>query len=59
MKQLEYTIVIPVYNKEGFMIRCISSALNQTLAPSSILIIDDASTDQSIKEITPFYLIKE
>lgn len=58
MKQLEYTIVIPVYNKEGFMIRCISSALNQTLAPSSILIIDDASTDQSIKEITPFLIDK-
>ncbi len=51
---MEYTIVIPVYNKQGYLERCINSALNQSITPTSILIIDDASTDNSINEIRPF-----
>ncbi|WP_110927980.1 glycosyltransferase family 2 protein [Bacillus massiliglaciei] len=51
---MEYTIVIPVYNKEEYVYRAVQSALNQTLPPASILIIDDCSTDSSMMQLEPF-----
>lgn len=51
---MEYTIVIPVFNKELHLYRAVKSALTQTLPPSSILVVDDASTDQSIMQLEEF-----
>lgn len=44
---MEYTIVIPAYNKESFIGAAIDSALAQTLPAASILVVDDASTDRT------------
>jgi GT2 family glycosyltransferase len=41
------TILIPNFNGVGLLEECIGSALGQSLAPSSILVVDDASTDRS------------
>lgn len=38
------------YNNSPYIAQCVNSALNQSLPPSEILIVDDASTDNS-KEI--------
>lgn len=51
---MKYTIVIPVFNKEETLYRAIKSALNQSLSPSKIIIVDDASTDQSLFQLEPF-----
>jgi glycosyltransferase involved in cell wall biosynthesis len=44
---LPVTIVIPVFNRERYLHRAISSALNQSLRNIDVLVIDDHSTDSS------------
>ena len=43
----EVTIVIPVYNSEKYIGRCIDSILNQTFQDFELLIINDGSKDNS------------
>lgn len=47
----KFSIIIPVYNVEKFVKRSIQSAINQTYKNLEILIIDDKSTDSSLKII--------
>ena len=42
---MEFTVVIPLYNKAPHIERAIHSALNQTLAPREVIVVDDGSTD--------------
>lgn len=42
-----FSIVIPVYNVEDKLERCISSVLRQTVIDYEIILIDDGSTDRS------------
>jgi glycosyltransferase involved in cell wall biosynthesis len=39
------TVVIPAYNAEAVVCRAIESVLQQTLAPTEIILVDDGSTD--------------
>ena len=41
------TLVVPIYNKEQYLPRCIDSLLAQTCGDYEILLIDDGSTDES------------
>lgn len=41
------SIIVPVYNVEKFLNRCVSSILNQTYKNYEVLLIDDGSTDAS------------
>lgn len=43
----EFSIIIPVYNTEKYLDRCIKSVLGQTYASFELLLIDDGSNDQS------------
>lgn len=43
------SIIVPVYNVEKYIERCINSLLNQTLKQIEIILIDDGSTDNSPK----------
>ncbi|MCR5011304.1 MAG: glycosyltransferase [Lachnospiraceae bacterium] len=40
-------VVIPVFNKEKYLKRCVDSVLAQSYAPSRIILVDDGSTDGS------------
>lgn len=43
------SIIVPVYNVEDYLERCVNSILNQTYSDFEILLIDDGSTDSSSK----------
>lgn len=43
----QISVIVPVYNAERWLKRCIDSILNQTYTNLEILLIDDGSTDAS------------
>jgi glycosyltransferase involved in cell wall biosynthesis len=45
------SVIIPLYNKAGFIERSIRSALDQRPAPFEVLVIDDGSTDDSAARV--------
>lgn len=49
MKEELISIIIPVYNVEKFLNRCIESVINQTYKNLEIILIDDGSLDDSGK----------
>lgn len=49
-----FSVVIPVYNKEPHIARCISSVINQTFTKLELIIICDPSTDNSNAEVEVF-----
>lgn len=52
------SVIIPVYNAEPYLERCIESVINQTYTPLEIILVDDASTDSS-RKICQDYASKE
>ncbi|MEO8175176.1 MAG: glycosyltransferase family A protein [Sphingomicrobium sp.] len=46
---MRFTVVMPLFNKAPHVEAAISSALNQSLAPAQIIVIDDGSTDGSLE----------
>ena len=43
------SIVVPVYNGEKYISKCIDSLMNQTLFCIEIILVDDGSTDKSLE----------
>ncbi len=54
MKQVQVTVLMPVYNGEAFLREAIDSILNQTFTDFEFIIINDGSTDRS-EEIIKSY----
>ncbi|HDR7210947.1 TPA: glycosyltransferase family 2 protein, partial [Bacillus cytotoxicus] len=48
------SVIVPVYNKEDYLERCINSVLNQTYTCLEIILINDGSTDKSRDIIIDF-----
>ncbi len=48
------SVVVPVYNKQNSIKRCIESVLKQSYISWELLLIDDGSTDNSAKIIQPY-----
>lgn len=49
-----FAVVIPLYNKEHYIARAITSVMAQTRPVDEIIIVDDASTDSSIDKVAQF-----
>lgn len=47
LEEYKVSIVVPVYNAEKYLSRCVESLLNQTHRNMEILLVDDGSTDRS------------
>ncbi len=45
------SVVIPLYNKEQSIVTTLHTILNQTYQDFEIIIVDDGSTDHSVKEV--------
>lgn len=58
MKKYLVSIVVPVYNVEKYLKRCVDSIINQSYNNIEILLVDDGSTDSSGK-ICDDYLKKD
>ncbi len=43
----EVTVVVPVYNYARYVVEALDSVLHQTLVPLDLIVVDDASTDDS------------
>ncbi|MGA8810059.1 MAG: glycosyltransferase [Thermoanaerobaculia bacterium] len=51
MRPASITAILPVYNGRRFVAEAIRSVLAQTLPPCELIIVDDGSTDESLREI--------
>lgn len=42
---MKYSIIIPIYNTEKFLPKCVESVLNQTFKDFEVILVDDGSPD--------------
>lgn len=42
------SVIIPLYNKEEYVVRCVHSVMQQTISNFECIIVNDASTDNSL-----------
>ena len=59
MQEVKVSIIIPVYNTEKFLERCLNSVLNQTLRDIEIIVVNDGSKDNSLEIIKRFIQIDD
>ncbi len=48
MSDVKVSVIIPVYNTEDYIMKCLDSVLNQSLAEIEIIVVVDASPDNAI-----------
>ena len=48
-KDIKVSVIVPVYNAEKYIKRCLDSILAQSYRYFEVLLIDDGSTDNSGK----------
>ncbi|MGL4647269.1 MAG: glycosyltransferase family 2 protein [Mycoplasmoidaceae bacterium] len=51
MKKIKISVLIPCYNCQKFIYKCIKSVLDQTVKVDEILVVNDGSSDQSLSII--------
>jgi len=55
MSNILFSVIVPTYNRESFIVKTIQSVLSQTYLNFELIIVDDASTDNTepvVKKIT-------
>ena len=51
MQKLTISVALPVYNSQNYIVTQLESIINQTEKPDEIIVCDDKSTDNTVKEI--------
>ena len=54
MNDIKVSVIIPVYNSEQYLIKCLETIINQTLKDIEIICVDDGSTDSSLQILQDF-----
>ena len=54
MNESLISIIVPVYNAEPFLARCLESLINQTYQNLEIICVNDGSTDNSLKVLREY-----
>lgn len=54
---MKISYVLPVYNAQNTINQCLNSILNQNIEPHEVIVIDDASTDNTMRIIS--HVMKE
>lgn len=49
MRNPKVSIIVPIYNAEKFLDKCIQSIINQTYSNLEIILVNDGSTDKSLE----------
>jgi glycosyltransferase involved in cell wall biosynthesis len=53
-QQPSVTIVIPAYNEERFIGKCLESCIDQTWAPDEIIVVNNRSTDNTVSVVRQY-----
>ena len=48
---IKVSVIVPVYNVEDYIEKCLDSLVNQTLKEIEIIVVNDGSTDSSLESI--------
>jgi GT2 family glycosyltransferase len=48
------SVIVPLYNKEGWVARCVASILAQSRGDLEIIVVDDGSTDAGVSVVASF-----
>ncbi len=51
---MRFSIIIPVYNVEKYIRRCMESIMNQTFRDYEVIVVDDESPDNSMRIVEEF-----
>ena len=54
MKKVKVSVIVPVYNSEKYLDKCVSSLINQTYDNLEIIFINDGSRDNSLKVLKKY-----
>ena len=52
----KFSIIIPVYNVEEYIERCLDSVFNQSFKDFEVILVDDGCTDKSIEKAKKYDL---
>ena len=54
--QNKFIVIVPVYNSEKYILKCVQSILSQTYKNYDLVVVDDKSTDNTLKIIKEEYI---
>ena len=54
---MKVSVIVPVYNVEKYIKKCLNSLVNQTLDEVEIVVVNDGSPDNSQKIIDYYFLL--